>query len=154
MLPQAGPQPQVPRFTGIPFPYSVRVNTKAHREFSKLLWILLEWYNGAWLRPNTDFSISSCVIMRDGEQAFGEWLVLFVKPVLSWIQCLLVMSQVRKCPSVTEWKIACVCGPHLVISVEKLSHWLYDVTLATRFHCFESSLCFQKKPNLSKWTSC
>lgn len=48
-----------------------------------------------------------------------------------------IISQARKHMSKCDAVENSVCGPCLVVSVKKLSHWLNDVTLAKLFHCFE-----------------
>lgn len=110
------------------------------------LGILLEWYQRlGWHQNLGVLFLWVWSWGMDYKQAFVEWLVMFVKPVLSWIQPFGHESGEKAQVQVWQSGKQHVCGPCLAIAVKKISHWLCDVTLAKVLLCFEECLCFQKK---------
>lgn len=101
----------------IPFPHTVRSGVKS---CSTPLWILLQWYGRlGWHQNLGVLFLWVWSWGMDYKQAFVEWLVMFVKPVLSWIQPF--GHEAGKKAQVQEWQSGKqhVCGPCLAIAVKK-----------------------------------
>lgn len=117
------------------------------------LWILLEWYKAlGWHQYLGFFFLWVWSWGMNYKQAFVEWLVMFDKPVLSWIQPFGHESGKKAQVQVWQSGKQHVCGPCLAIAVKKISHlavWRYISQGALLLWVVP---LLPEKNYLSKWT--